>query len=181
MATLGAAYLTSVAEITASSETAVPMWSEESQENFQMERKPNMIKNGIWKGKLHALVIAASVLATVIILFSGCSADTYTQTIKITVESLSPSGLVAEIEYYRDSERVNYIRFCDWDGDSVIDGKSRPSEEGLWPKGWEYFDDIYGDVTVGHSTITVVGDGITIQNGISHEFLTGEYECKGGG
>lgn len=181
MATLGAAYLTSVAEITASSETAVPMWSEESQENFQMERKPNMIKNGIWKGKLHALVIAASVLATAIILFSGCSADTYTQTIKITVESLSPSGLVAEIEYYRDSERVNYIRFCDWDGDSVIDGKSRPSEEGLWPKGWEYFDDIYGDVTVGHSTITVVGDEITIQNGISHEFLTGEYECKRGG
>jgi len=143
-----------------------------------MKRRPGMIKNGIsWKGKLLTLVVALT-LATAIILFPACSGNTYAQAIKISVETLNISGLHIKIEYYQDNELVNSIHFIDGDGDSVIDGKSGPSEESQWPKGWEWFNDMYNSVIVGHSTITVEGEKIKVQNNTTYELLTGKYECE---
>jgi len=144
-----------------------------------MIAKPDMPKSKIWRGKLHALVTVALILATMVALFSGCRGGTrtQTQTIKITVEPVDGSGLLARIEYYRDSELVNSIRFIDGDGDSVIDGKSGPKEHGNWPKGWEWFDALYNDVIIGHSTIAIVDEKIEIQDSTTYKFLPGEYEC----
>lgn len=139
--------------------------------------KPDMPKSKIWRGKLHALVTGALILVTMVALFLGCSGDTHTQTIKITVEPVDGSGLLARIEYYRGSKLVNSIRFVDGDGDSIIDGKSGPKEQGHWPKGWEWFDALYNDVIVGHSTIAIVGEKIEIQDSTTYKFLPGEYEC----
>lgn len=169
--------LTGGAEIILSSEAAFPCGMKNLRRIFQMKRKPDLIKNRIWKGKLHALVVVALILATAVILFSGCSGSTYTQTISITVEPASVSGLLAKIEYYRDSELVNSMLFIDGNGDSIIDGKSGPTEQGCWPKGWEWFDDLYCDVIVGHSTIAVVGEKIKVQDGTTYELLPAEYEC----
>ena len=139
--------------------------------------KPDMTKSKIWRGKLHVLVTAALLLATMVALFSGCKGDTRTQTIKITVESVDGSGLLTRIEYYRDSELVNSIRFVDGDGDGIIDGKSGPKEQGHWPKGWEWFDALHDDVVIGHSTIEIADNKIKVQDGTTYEFLPGEYEC----
>lgn len=143
-----------------------------------MNRNFDMMKDRIWKGKLHALVIVVLASATTLILSSGCAGSTYSQTIKVTAEPINVSGLVTRIEYYQDRELVNSIHFIDGNGDGVIDGKSGPSEESHWPKGWEWFDDMYRDVIVGHSTIVVVGEKIKIQNRTTYEFLTGKYECE---
>ncbi|MCD6599313.1 MAG: hypothetical protein J7L19_01900 [Dehalococcoidia bacterium] len=130
------------------------------------------------KGKLHILVPVILILAMSAILFPGCAGDTYTQTIKITAEPINVNGLVAKIEYHRDRELVNSMHFIDGNGDGVIDGKAGHPEDGIWPKGWEWFNDMYKDVTVGYSTIVVVGEKLKIQNGTTYEFLTGEYECE---
>ena len=143
-----------------------------------MNRNFGMMKDRIWKGKLHALLIVVLASATTLILSSGCAGSTYTQTIKVTAEPINVSGLVTRIEYYQDRELVNSIHFIDGNGDGVIDGKSGPSEESHWPRGWEWFDDMYRDVIVGHSTIVVVGEKIKIQNRTTYEFLTGKYECE---
>ncbi len=100
------------------------------------------------------------------------------QTIEITTESVNVSGLVARIEYHQDTELVNFIHFIDENGDGVIDGKAGDSEKGLWPEGWEWFDNMYNDVTEGYSTIAVVGERITIQNSTTYELLLGKYECE---
>jgi len=142
-----------------------------------MIEKPDMTKSKIWRGKLHALVTVALILATMVALFSGCKGDTRIQTIKISVEPVDGNGLLARIEYYQDSELVNSIRFVDGNGDSIIDGKSGPKEQGYWPKGWEWFDALYNDVIIGHSTIAVVDEKIEIQNSTTYKFLPGEYEC----
>ncbi len=138
-----------------------------------MKRKPDIIR----RGKQYALVILGLMLVIAVILFPGCSGNAYTQTIKITAEVVNVSGLVAKIEYYRDGELVRSIHFIDGNGDSIIDGKSGPSEEGHWPKGWEWFDNLYSDVIVGHSTMAVTDAKIKIQDSNTYEFLTGEYEC----
>jgi sporulation protein YlmC with PRC-barrel domain len=122
--------------------------------------------------------IVALILAILLIIVTGCSNGTYTQTIKITIDPVNVNGLISKIGYYRDRELVNSLTFIDGDGDSIIDGKTGPSAEGNWPKGWEWFDDLYSDVVVGYSTITKVGEKIVIQNTNTHEFLPGEYECE---
>ncbi len=119
----------------------------------------------------------ALILATALIIVTGCSEGTYTQTVKITIEPVNVNGHVSKIGYYRDRELVNSLTFIDGNGDSIIDGKTGPSAEGNWPKGWEWFDELYNDVVVGHSTITMMGEKIIIQNTNTHEFLPGEYEC----
>ena len=121
--------------------------------------------------------VMALILAILLIIVTGCSKGTYTQTIKITIDPVNVNGLISKIGYYRDRELVNSLTFIDGDGDSIIDGKTGPSAEGNWPKGWEWFDDLYSDVVVGYSTITMVGEKIVIQNTNTHEFLPGEYEC----
>jgi len=120
----------------------------------------------------------ALILAIVLVITIGCRERTYTQTIRITIEPINVNGLISKIGYYRDRELVNSLTFIDGDGDSVIDGKSGPSAEGNWPKGWEWFDDLYNDVLVGYSTIAMVEEKIIIQNTNTHEFLPGEYECE---
>ena len=122
--------------------------------------------------------VIALILAILLIIVTGCSKGTYTQTIKITIDPVNVNGLISKIGYYRDRELVNSLTFIDGDGDSIIDGKTGPSAEGNWPKGWEWFDDLYSDVVVGHSTITMMGEKIVIQNANTHEFLPGEYECE---
>jgi len=122
--------------------------------------------------------VIALILAILLIIVTGCSKGTYTQTIKITIDPVNVNGLISKIGYYRDRELVNSLTFIDGDGDSIIDGKTGPSAEGNWPKGWEWFDDLYSDVVVGYSTITMMGEKIVIQNANTHEFLPGEYECE---
>jgi len=148
---------------------------------FRMKSKTDIIKNRICKGKPYAPVILALMLIIAVILFPGCSGNTYTQAIKITAEPVNVTGRVVKIEYYRDSELVSSIHFIDGNGDSIIDGKSGPSGEGHWPKGWEWFDNLYSDVIVGHATIEVTGEKVKIQDSNTYEFLRGEYECAGVG
>lgn len=122
--------------------------------------------------------ILALAIFTALVIFAGCSEETYTQSIKITIDPINITGRIAKIEYYRDREVSNSITFIDGDGDSIIDGKSGPSVEGNWPKGWEWFDDMHNDVIVGYSTITMVEGKIRIHNGTTYEFMPGEYECE---
>jgi len=129
------------------------------------------------KEKLHTLAAIVLVLAIAVMFFAGCNPPAYTQTIKITAEAEGVNGLLARIEYYQDSELVSSINLIDGDGDGIIDGKSGPTKEGQWPNGWRWFDDLYSDVIVGHSTIRIVGEKIRIQTATAYEFLPGEYEC----
>jgi hypothetical protein len=123
-------------------------------------------------------VIVALALAIAAIPLAGCGGSTYAQTIKVVVEPVNVSGLHAKIEYYRDAELIASMHFVDGNGDGIIDAKSGPKETGDWPRGWEWFDDLYRDVAVGHSTIKVSGDKLQFQDGTTYELVTGEYECE---
>ena len=124
------------------------------------------------------LVMVALAVAIMVIPFVGCGGDTYAQTINVVAEPMNVSGLHAEIEYHRDAELIASMHFVDGNGDGIIDAKSGPKETGDWPRGWEWFDDLYRDVIVGHSTITLTGDKLQFQDGTTYELLTGEYECE---
>ena len=117
-------------------------------------------------------------LALGLLLVVGCSSTTYAQTIRITSESVSVSGLFARVEYLRDGEVVNSVHLIDGNGDGVIDGKSGPVEEGVWPDGWEWFDNMYEDVVVGQSTMTFDGQKVVVTEVSEYEFIVGEYECR---
>ena len=130
------------------------------------------------KLKMSTLVTIGVILSAIVVLLSGCNTPAYSQTIKITAEAEGVNGLLARIEYYQDSKLVSSINLIDGDGDGIIDGKSGPTKEGQWPKGWRWFDDLYSDVIVGHSTIRIVGEKIRIQTATAYEFLPGEYECE---
>ncbi len=122
-----------------------------------------------------ALVVLVMLVLSIL---PGCTEQTYTQSIHIGVEQVNVGGILTRVEYYRSGELVNSVNLIDGNGDGVIDGKSGPAQPGNWPKGWEWFDDLYTDVTVGHSTITLAEDKVTVQNGTTYEFITGEYECE---
>jgi hypothetical protein len=124
------------------------------------------------------LVMVALAVAIMVIPFVGCGGDTYAQTISVVAEPMNVSGLHAEIEYHRDAELIASMHFVDGNGDGIIDAKSGPKETGDWPRGWEWFDDLYEDVAVGYSTITLTGDKLQFQNGTTYELLIGEYECE---
>jgi hypothetical protein len=47
---------------------------------------------------------------------------------------------------------------------------------GLKVGGW--FDDLYDDVIVGQSNVWLKDGKIKIQNGNTHEFRIGEYQCE---
>ena len=127
--------------------------------------------------KKRSASLALAIIAALVML-TGCSEKTYNQTIYITIDPINTTGRIAKIEYYRDRELTNSINLIDGDGDSIIDGKSGPSVEGNWPKGWEWFDDMHNEVVVGYSTIKMVEGKVKIQNGKTYEFMPGEYECE---
>jgi hypothetical protein len=129
---------------------------------------------------LWAIAIVAVILCIVILLSAckGAEARVYTQSVKITTEQVDEKGSLVIIESYRDSELMNSMHFIDGDGDGIIDGKSGPKERGYWPKGWGWFDDLYDDVIVGQSNIWSKDGKIKIQNGNTHEFRIGEYQCE---
>lgn len=111
--------------------------------------------------------------------FIGCGPDAYSETIKISAETVNEDGLFARTEYLRDGEVANSVHLVDGNGDGVIDGKSGPREEGNWPAGWEWFDDMYSDVVVGQTTIVFDGSKVTVTESKTYEFIVGEYQCSG--
>lgn len=131
------------------------------------------------RGKLQPVTVSLlAVMMVVAVVTSSCETQPRSQRIDISVQTVNVDGRHVRIEYYEGGELVNSVNLIDGDGDGVIDGKSGPSEKGAWPKGWEWFDDLYHDVAVGYSTIEVANDRITITEGNTYEFLTGEYECE---
>ena len=117
-------------------------------------------------------------LALGLLVLAGCSSTAYAQTIRITAEPVNVAGLFARVEYLRDGEVVSSVHLIDGNGDGVIDGKSGPREEGMWPDGWEWFDDMYQDVVVGQSTMTFDGMKVVVMEVNEYEFIVGEYECR---
>ena len=117
-------------------------------------------------------------LALGLLLVVGCSSTTYAQTIRITSESVNVSGLFARVEYLRDGEVVNSVHLIDGNGDGVIDGKSGPVEEGVWPDGWEWFDNMYEDTVVGETSLSFDGQKVVVEAAKAYEFVVGEYEVR---
>ena len=113
-----------------------------------------------------------------LLLCVGCGSESYVQTIRVTAESVNVAGLFARVEYLQDGEVVSSIHLIDGNGDGVIDGKSGPSEEGGWPDGWAWFDNMYADVVVGQTTMTFDGQKVVVVEGTDYEFIVGEYECR---
>ena len=111
---------------------------------------------------------------------TGCDTPNYAQTIRIVAEPVNTSGLFARIEYLRDGELANSVHLVDGNGDGIIDGKSGPSEEGLWPAGWEWFDAMYADVVVGQTSMDFDGQKVVVNQSSTYEFIVGEYECGAG-
>jgi hypothetical protein len=107
----------------------------------------------------------------------GCDTPSYAQTIRIVAEPVNAAGLFAKIEYLRDGELTNSVHLIDGNGDGIIDGKSGPSEEGLWPVGWEWFDAMYADVVVGQTPMGFDGQKVVVTESSTYEFIVGEYEC----
>ena len=110
----------------------------------------------------------------------GCDSPSYAQTIRIVAEPVNTAGLFARVEYLRDGELVSSVHLIDGNGDGVIDGKSGPSEEGMWPMGWEWFDAMYADVVVGQTPIDFDGQKVVVTESSTYEFIVGEYECGAG-
>lgn len=132
----------------------------------------------MWRAPLHVPALFAFLVSLGLALLPACSGQTHSQTIRIGVEQVNVGGIMTRVEYYRSGELLNSVNLIDGNGDGVIDGKSGPTQPGNWPKGWEWFDDLYADVTVGQSTIALTDDKVTVQDGTTYEFITGEYECQ---
>jgi len=120
-------------------------------------------------------------LALGLLVLVGCAETAYAQTIRITAEPVNVAGLFARVEYLRDGEVVSSVHLVDGNGDGVIDGKSGPVEEGKWPDGWEWFDNMYEDVVVGQSTMMFDGLKVVVTEVNEYEFIVGEYECRSRG
>jgi len=137
-----------------------------------------MVESAMMCERKPRTLVAVAWISMILVLFLGCSRSaSHTQTLNVVAEPVNVVGLHAKVEYHRDAELVNSMHFIDGNGDSVIDGKSGPKEKGCWPKGWEWFDDLYSDVVVGQSTIIVVDEKIKFQDGITYELIPGNYEC----
>ncbi len=124
-----------------------------------------------------AILAGICALAFGLLVLAGCASTTYAQTIRVTAEPVNVAGLFARVEYLRDGEVVSSVHLVDGNGDGVIDGKSGPRDEGMWPDGWEWFDNMYEDVVVGQSTMTFDGMKVVVREVNEYEFIVGEYEC----
>ena len=109
----------------------------------------------------------------------GCGTEVHSEMIRVSAETVNTDGLFARVEYLRDGEVTNSVHLVDGNGDGVIDGKSGPREEGNWPPGWEWFDDMYSDVVVGQTAMVFDGTKVTVTEAKTYEFIVGEYQCRG--
>lgn len=127
-----------------------------------------------------AVVITALVCLLVVMVVTtvGCNSTTYSQTIRITAETMNVDGLFAKVEYLRDGKVANSVHLVDGDGDGVIDGKSGPKAGGTWPVGWQWFDDMYEDTVVGETAISFDGQKVVVKAAKTYEFVAGEYEVR---
>jgi len=126
---------------------------------------------------LASLVALVACMLLAVAPLGGCETPSYTQTIRIVAEPVNVSGLFARIEYLRDGEVSNSVHLVDGNGDGIIDGKSGPSEVGVWPIGWEWFDEMYADVVVGKTSMDFDGQKVIVTESSTYEFIVGEYEC----
>jgi len=141
-------------------------------------RRTNGLLRGAPGSTRWAKVIAlAASMALLAMPMTGCESTSYAQTIRIVAEPVNVSGLFARIEYLRDGEVANSVHLVDGNGDGIIDGKSGPSEVGMWPMGWEWFDDMYVDVVVGKTSMEFDGQKVIVNESCTYEFIVGEYEC----
>ena len=124
------------------------------------------------------LCVAACVLIVSGLAFVACEAPSYAETIRIVAEPVNVAGLFARVEYLRDGELTNSVHLIDGNGDGIVDGKSGPSEQGLWPAGWEWFDAMYEDVVVGQTPLDFDGQKVVVRAESTYEFVVGEYECR---
>ncbi len=120
------------------------------------------------------LAVCISLVAT-----AGCDSSAQARTIRITSAPVNVTGLFARVEYLRDGKVVNAVHLIDGNGDGVVDGKSGPKDDGNWPDGWQWFDAMYQDATVGQTTVAFDGQKVTVTAGNTYEFIVGEYECGG--
>ncbi len=128
--------------------------------------------------KAFRLCVAAGVLIVAGAPFVACEAPSYAETIRIVAEPVNVAGLFARVEYLRDGELTNSVHLIDGNGDGIVDGKSGPSEQGLWPAGWEWFDAMYEDVVVGQTPLDFDGQKVVVRAESTYEFVVGEYECR---
>ena len=141
-------------------------------------RRTNGFHPGAQGSLRRARVIAlAACMLLLAMPMTGCETTSYAQTIRIVAEPVNVSGLFARIEYLRDGEIANSVHLVDGNGDGIIDGKSGPSEAGMWPMGWEWFDDMYADVVVGQTAMEFDGQKVIVNESSTYEFIVGEYEC----
>ena len=142
-----------------------------------MKRTSRSCPGGFGPRSLLGLVVVAACTLLAVVPLGGCDTPSYAQTIRIVAEPVNVSGLFARIEYLRDGEVANSVHLVDGNGDGIIDGKSGPSEVGVWPVGWEWFDDMYADVVVGQTSMEFDGQKVVIHESSDYEFIVGEYEC----
>lgn len=147
---------------------------------FGMKRTKILGKGVLRFTRMLSLVLLAASMLLVATVSIGCDTPSYAQTIRIVAEPVNTSGLFARIEYLRDGELANSVHLVDGNGDGIIDGKSGPSEEGLWPVGWEWFDAMYADVVVGQTSMDFDGQKVVVHEANTYEFIVGEYECGAG-
>ena len=129
---------------------------------------------------------AALALAALVASFTGCGdvekvkeeeSEEHTQTIMILTQGMGTEGIAVRIEYYRDASRQSALRFADANGDGVIDAKAGPKEGGGWPSGWDWLDGLFDDVAVDKSTLSVSGEEVVIEDGVTYELSLGEWDC----
>ncbi|MFC2008568.1 hypothetical protein ACFLUT_00735 [Chloroflexota bacterium] len=144
---------------------------------FGMKRTRALRTSGLRLARLLGLGLLMASMLLVATVSVGCDTPSYAQTIRIVAEPVNISGLFARIEYLRDGEVANSVHLVDGNGDGIIDGKSGPSEEGMWPVGWEWFDDMYADVVVGQTSMDFDGQKVVVNESSTYEFIVGEYEC----
>ena len=144
---------------------------------FRMRCTSDLGRNLSGRARVARLGLLVAALLLVAGVSVGCDTPSYAQTIRIVAEPVNTAGLFARIEYLRDGELTNSVHLIDGNGDGIIDGKSGPSEEGLWPMGWEWFDAMYADVVVGQTAMDFDGQKVVVTESSTYEFIVGEYEC----
>ncbi len=127
----------------------------------------------------HGLRVVALVCTLALLVGTlACENKVYSETIRVTAESMNENGLFSRVEYLRNGKVANSVHLVDGDGDGIVDGKSGPRSAGAWPAGWEWFDDMYTDTVVGETTIAFDQHKVVVTASKTYEFIVGEYEVR---